>query len=156
MNRLAIVLRIGVVTAGFVLAAPCLALAGNVKSDSVVRIAPVSSATPDVVAVEPLPHGADDAVAASAKFSTVSPSIIAEIGPAPKPAERPGESEKKKRFDPEPLVIRAGMIGGAAPVEVSATRPTQPKFAADGHLLPPESSDKPAEADHQKPLATPK
>jgi len=152
MNRVAIVFRAGLATGGFVLATSCFSLAGNANGGSIEKVAPVSSATPDIMALESLRRG--NATAAPEKFKTVSPSIIAEIGPAPEAAQKSGESGKKKRFDPEPLVIRAGMIGSAAPVHISAGAPAQPDIAPDGHL-PPQDGDKPAAANQKKPLAAP-
>lgn len=119
-------------------------------------VAPISSSAPDIVAAKPLNARGSAASwqGMPVTFKTVSPSIIAEIGP--EPAQNPDESRKNRGFNPELLVIRAGMIGEATPVQASAPKTAeQPKVADDGHQLSPESDSAPEAADQKKSLAAP-
>jgi len=160
MNRVAIFFCTGVSAAGLVLALSGLSVAADMDK----TVAPISTSTPDIVAVEPLDSQAGGSAAslqgAPVTFKNVSPSIIAEIGP--EPAQKPDESRKNRGFNPELLVIRAGMIGGAAPVhtttiDASSEKPAeqQPKIADDGHQLSPESDSAPEAADQKKPTVAP-
>jgi hypothetical protein len=153
MKRVGIGFCGGVAAAGLVLGMAGFSAAA--EPDTGKTVAPISSATPDIVAVDPPNASGGNAVAAPKKFRRVSPSIIAEIDPAPEAAQKPDENGKKKRFDPAPLVIRAGMVGNAAPIKASDPRPAHPKVAPDGHMTSPENGDKPAETDQKKPPTTP-
>jgi len=132
-------------------------IAAGADEEAGKTVAPISGSTPDIVAVKPLDAktggSAMPSRGAPVKFKKVSPSIIAEIGAGPTPARKPDKS-KRQRFDPGPLVIRAGMIGGATPVHISAGTPAQQsKIADDGHQLSPESDSTGNAADQKKPLA---
>ena len=151
MNRVAFLFCTGVSAAGLLLALSGLSVAAGLDK----AVAPISSSAPDIVAAKPL--NARGSAASSqgmpVTFKTVSPSIIAEIGP--EAARKPDESERQ-RFNPELLVIRAGMIGEATPVQASAPKTAeQPKVADDGHQLSPESDSAPEAADQKEPLAAP-
>ncbi|TAN13186.1 MAG: hypothetical protein EPN45_04705 [Rhizobiaceae bacterium] len=156
MNRVVFISCTAVATAGLLAGTICVSLAETATRGSIEWATPISQDTPDIVTIGPVDLPADQSMAAAETFHSVSPSIIAEIGQEPEtPRKVDDESGKKKRFDPTPLVIRAGMIGDAAPIEVSATGTPQPETSGDEQHSAPEGGGKTPATDQGKPSVTP-
>lgn len=122
---------------------------------SIEKAAPVSQATPDIVTIKSAGQPTDHSMAATETFHVVSPSIIAETGPEPQTARKSGESGKTQQFDPASLVIRAGIIGGAAPIRASATGATSPEISGNEQHPTPESDGEAPATDQGKPSTVP-